>query len=881
LLALRANEARRANEAADPAQTTDFREAESTDDRTLPGAILGTPSFMAPEQARGEAIDSRADVFALGGILFAVLTGAPPFRGKTVSDVHRRAMSGDLSEAYARLKDCGADAELIALCRRCLNPVAAARPANGQAVADELTAYLNGVQERLRQAELAEAAARARAAEEIKRRRLTLALAATTLLAVTLGGGGWLWVKSERETRIAQVARDANAALNQATVLRAQAKAADVGGAALFAQAREQAQRASALVENGPADDQLKTLVRNLLAELDAEEKDQQLVTALDSAQLAQAVTVAGENRFAVERVVPKYREALRAFGLPAGEGEPEAAASRIRERPARVRTTLLAALDEWIDLAADPRFRVDEPHLDWLRTVVAAVEPQDDWTRRFRAASQEKDPTRRRAALEKLAAAPEVDKLPAASLERLAGSLQALQSGATPLRLWRLAQQQYPGDFRANQKLGLALQEQRPPDYPEAVRYLTAATALRPESPGARLNLGNALKDMGKDKEAIACFEKAIELNPKYSAAHNNMGNALKDKGQLAEAIVCYRKAIEVDPTDGSAYYNLGNALKGKGKVDEAIASFRKAIAHDPRLAPAHVNLGLELVARGELDEAIACYAKAIAINPRLVQAHTNLGLALAARGQMDRAVTCYRKAIELEPKVPMVHGALGQALFEQGEFAEARAASAQALALLPENHPLRTRATAQIQACERMLELEKRLPRLLQGQDKVASPREGLEVALLCQAKRRYVAATKFSVEALTADPKLTFDLQAQCRYRAACSAVRAAAGQGEDAANLDDAARAKFRRQALDWLNADLTVWTRLLESGPPEARAFVARTLRHWKEDPDLAGIRDQAALARLPEDERMAFTRLWTQAAEVQKKAEAPAKKEGK
>jgi hypothetical protein len=73
-------------------------------------------------------------------------------------------------------------------------------------VANRLTAYLDSVQARLRQAELAEVAARARALEESQRRRLTLA--ATVLLAETLGGGSWQWVKSERGARQAQLARE-------------------------------------------------------------------------------------------------------------------------------------------------------------------------------------------------------------------------------------------------------------------------------------------------------------------------------------------------------------------------------------------------------------------------------------------------------------------------------------------------------------------------------------------------------------------------------------------------------------------------------------------------------------------------------------------------
>ena len=81
-----------------------------------PGSVLGTPSYMAPEQARGalDTLDERADVFALGSILCEILTGQPAFAGEAGAEVYRKAERADLSEAFARLDACGADAELVA-----------------------------------------------------------------------------------------------------------------------------------------------------------------------------------------------------------------------------------------------------------------------------------------------------------------------------------------------------------------------------------------------------------------------------------------------------------------------------------------------------------------------------------------------------------------------------------------------------------------------------------------------------------------------------------------------------------------------------------------------------------------------------------------------
>src|SRR5262249_9698251 len=158
-------------------------ESEQTD-HTQAGTILGTPAYMAPEQARGEIdrIGPPSDVFALGGILAEILTGSPAFRGKSTRECIERAAAADLADAFARLAACGADAELVALCRRCLSPEPADRPADGKAVAAAVAGYRAGVEQRLRRAEQARAAAEVKVVEQRKRRRVQLALVGAVML---------------------------------------------------------------------------------------------------------------------------------------------------------------------------------------------------------------------------------------------------------------------------------------------------------------------------------------------------------------------------------------------------------------------------------------------------------------------------------------------------------------------------------------------------------------------------------------------------------------------------------------------------------------------------------------------------------------------------
>jgi serine/threonine protein kinase len=156
---------------------------------TAAGTILGTPAYMAPEQAAGQIrlLDARSDVFGLGAILCQILTGHPPYRGPDGEAVRIKALRGEVAEAFAALDSCGAEPELVGLCKRCLSFKQEDRPADGRAVAEEVARIRQAAEERARRAELEKAQALVREAEQRKRRRV-VAWAGGAIAVVLLAG---------------------------------------------------------------------------------------------------------------------------------------------------------------------------------------------------------------------------------------------------------------------------------------------------------------------------------------------------------------------------------------------------------------------------------------------------------------------------------------------------------------------------------------------------------------------------------------------------------------------------------------------------------------------------------------------------------------------
>ncbi len=173
---------------------TDFGLARAADDASITqsGVIAGTPQYMAPEQARGEALDSRADLFSLGSVMYAMCTGQPPFRAATVLGVLRRVC--DDQPAPIRTVNPAIPEWLEATVFRLLSKEPAKRFPSAEAVATALEEGLARVQK----LDLGQPSARS-AVATVRRPRRRWAWAALGLIVIALGAAAGFYGLSRRE----------------------------------------------------------------------------------------------------------------------------------------------------------------------------------------------------------------------------------------------------------------------------------------------------------------------------------------------------------------------------------------------------------------------------------------------------------------------------------------------------------------------------------------------------------------------------------------------------------------------------------------------------------------------------------------------------------
>lgn len=530
---------------------------------SLAGSVMGTPAYMAPEQAQGEVekLDERADVFSLGAILCEILTGRPPYEATAEESCVVQAARAKLDPARARLAECGADPALVKLCLECLMPARAARPANAEEVARAVRDFLTSVEERAQKAELAAMEARIRATAERRARRLTLALAATVVVALISAVGGYWWVEAERGQRVAQT---------RLAVETAHGESIELAQAGKFEPALLAARRALTLAETGDADDGLLARARSFVAqaELDSQaaereralrEQDERLLGRLIDLRVRHIGTLG--NRPAAVELDAAYVAAFQEYGVDLEGSDLVPAMERLRERAIAEEVAL--ALDDWNRL----RRKVHGPRSEKAENLfyLAMDLDADPGRQRLRAAIEANDLE----ALLGLAAPGSLEQLAPGSIFVLSAALWDGFPERRPdvYRIFDRALALHPGDY-VLQSVGGAIY-QMIGRRESALASRTAALALRPNDPTARMRAADTWFFLGRLTEAEGAYRALVATAPGLAEAHYTLGLCRMQLGDFEQASECISRALVLQESPGwradamGVRYYLGRITK------------------------------------------------------------------------------------------------------------------------------------------------------------------------------------------------------------------------------------------------------------------------------------------------------------------------------
>ena len=623
---------------------------------TQSGAVIGTPDYLSPEQARGDAIDARSDLYALGLILYEMLTGQMPFQGGTLGEILAQRMLRP-PPPVTSLKP-GTPAWVARLVDRLLRVQPGHRLPDAQAVVHAIDTRSVPRDWRAMRGHAVIAAA----------------------LVVALGGAGyaaWYW---NRPVAPAPAAPAAVAPLHRLLVLPVQAPE-EVGPA-----------RAAALA----------ALLRSALADaagvavVDGE-RTQQALRQLDPTGNAPITAVALQRTANADRalLVTLQREGSRwvasasleeeGAGLQAGDADPVDAFARLVADPAFARlvdpklTTLTLPLPECPSAC---RTKALEDYGTGVQALqrgapAQAVKPLQQvttaapgfspaWLALADAAQAIGEIDLAYEAIERgQSTAPQGPLQPRLAAER------ALLDGDAPTAAahWRNVLVRTPDDAWAQLAQARALGAGG--DFRGAIGVLDKLVARDPNDPRAWYELGKFSILAGQAQRAVDEYlVRALVLYNRganrYGAgeATNALGIGYARLGQSAEAEEQYRKAVDIRRAVGNrrglatSLRNLGNILSQRGKFDEAAAVLKQAgelhAALDDRAGQAAVEneLGVLAEERGDFPQALAAFRRALVTwqqlgeKPGIAQALNDIGFAHYQLGAYDDAQAYWTQA-------------------------------------------------------------------------------------------------------------------------------------------------------------------------------------------------------------------------------------------
>ncbi len=643
---------------------------------SVAGSVLGTPSYMPPEQARGDsvAVGAASDVYALGATLYDVLAGRPPFQANDVVAVLRKVIDEEPVPLRRLAPDVDPDLETIVM--KCLEKDPGRRYATAAELADELDRHLQGEPIRAHPPSIGY-----RLRKYAERRKALVAMAVAGLLAVgaTLGilVPRWRFERVQREKE-AVAAREREVALKDLGSLWNRVVLARQRIYQPFRAAREIREEIDRAVEavdafvarhpRRPEGYYVRARGQLYRGRTAAAEADLLRALELEPA-FAPGWTLLGKVR--LERYFQVYYTGpARSVQGRAKLAEPVLReAGRALERAAASGSER-ASIETW----GLPRTSEDDAN--------EAV------TRALKTAYLDQAPEQAR---EALAAA--FERAPSEEL----GFWLALLSPAPEKMAW-VEKTIALAPHYAPPYLPRAMHRRSQGDLAGAIADCGKAIEIDPENAEAYNNRGRRRMEKGELDASLADFTRAVEIEPGFAHAWTSRAVARRRAGDLTGAIADFARAVQVEPLHDMGYYGLGFCHAEKGDLDASLRSFAKALELDPEYTRAYAGRALILRRAGRPAEADADRAAALKLEPGFATRLLAEGNLVHRLGDLVGAIEVYDLAAELGPEQPMPRFRRGIALADQGRSAAAIEDLEKALALAPADWAPRAVADARL---------------------------------------------------------------------------------------------------------------------------------------------------------------------------------------